>query len=99
MNRADTVAYAGERLLRESGDSLPSELKLEIDDGVQAVRRAIEGNDVATVRGATEALERALQRAEGARQTPVGAAAGGSRGGGDTDSDGGESVDAEFREV
>jgi molecular chaperone DnaK len=97
MNRADTVAYAGERLLRESGEALPSELKLEIDNGVQAVRRAIEGNDVATVRAATDALEHALQQAEHA-QTPVGAAAGGGRGGG-LDPDGGDSVDAEFREV
>ncbi|HEV7605368.1 MAG TPA: Hsp70 family protein, partial [Candidatus Limnocylindrales bacterium] len=97
MNRADTVAYAGERLLRESGEALPSELKLEIDNGVQAVRRAIDGHDVATVRVATDALERALQQAEHAR-TPVGAAAGGGRGGG-SDPDGGDSVDAEFREV
>jgi molecular chaperone DnaK len=97
MNRADTVAYAGERLLRESGEALPSEMKLEIDNGVQAVRRAIEGSDVAAVRAATDALERALQQAEHA-QTPVGAAAGGGRGG-DSGPDGGDSVDAEFREV
>jgi molecular chaperone DnaK len=97
MNRADTVAYAGERLLRESGEALPSELKLEIDNGVQAVRRAIEQNDVSAVRTSTDALERALQRAEQA-QTPVGAAAGGGRGGG-SEPEGGDSVDAEFREV
>jgi molecular chaperone DnaK len=99
MNRADTVAYAGERLLRESGDALPSEVKLEIDNGVQAVRHAIEGNDVAAVRTATDTLEGALQRAEQAHtQTPVGAAAGGGRGGG-SEPDDGDSVDAEFREV
>jgi molecular chaperone DnaK len=100
MNRADTVAYAGERLLRESGEALPSELKLEIDNGIQAVRRAIEANDVATVRTATGALERALEQAEHA-QTTVGAAAGSGRGdrGGGSDPDAGESVDAEFREV
>ena len=99
MNRADSVAYAGERLLRESGENLPSELKLEIDNAVQVVRRAIEGNDVATVRTATDALERALQRA-GQAQTPVGAAAGGGGGGGGgSRPDDGDSVDAEFREV
>ena len=80
LNRADTVAYAAERTLRESGDSLPSELKLQIDDLVQTIRRALDARDVAAARSATDALEAALARAAEAPQ-PVGAAAGGGRGG------------------
>ena len=104
LNRADTVAYAGERILRESGDSLPSELKLQIDDLVQTIRRALDSRDVAAARTATDALESALARAAEAPQ-PVGAAAGGGRGGnaggdgGGSDDGGDGSVDAEFREV
>jgi molecular chaperone DnaK len=104
LNRADTVAYAAERTLRESGDSLPSELKLQIEDLVQSIRRALDSRDVAAARTATDALESALARAAEAPQ-PVGAAAGGGRGGsaggagGGSDDGGDGSVDAEFREV
>jgi molecular chaperone DnaK len=105
LNRADTVAYAAERTLRESGDSLPSDLKLQIEDQVQAIRRALESRDIAAARSASDALESALARAaEVPEQEPVGAAAGGGgRGNGRTDGAGNEasegSVDAEFREV
>jgi molecular chaperone DnaK len=99
LNRADTVAYAGERLLRDSSDSLPSELKLQIDDLVGTIRRGLDAHDVAGVRQATEALEEAMARAAQAPQ-PVGAAAGGRGSGGGSDGGGADgSVDAEFREV
>jgi molecular chaperone DnaK len=99
LNRADTVAYAGERLLRDSGDSLPSELKLQIDELVGTIRRGLDAHDVAGVRQATEALEEAMARAAQAPQ-PVGAATGGRGSGGGSDGGGADgSVDAEFREV
>ncbi|HEX5013857.1 MAG TPA: molecular chaperone DnaK [Candidatus Limnocylindrales bacterium] len=100
-NRADNLAYAAEKLLRENGDRLPSELKLELDDGAQAVRRALDQNDVAELRSRVPALETAMQRAESAAtREPVGAAAGGGRG----DGGGGEepppgTVEGEFREM
>ncbi|MEA2619887.1 MAG: molecular chaperone DnaK [Chloroflexota bacterium] len=99
LNRADTVAYAGERLLRDSSDSLPSELKLQIDELVGTIRRGLDAHDVAGVRQATEALEEAMARAAQAPQ-PVGAATGGRGSGGGSDGGGADgSVDAEFREV
>jgi molecular chaperone DnaK len=101
-NRADNLAYAAEKLLRESGDQLPSELKLEVDNGAQAVRQALDQNDVAALRSAVPALESAMERAASApAPEPVGAAAGragGSGGGGDDEPPPG-TVDAEFREV
>ena len=100
-NRADNLAYAAENLLRESGDALPSELKLEIDNGAQATRQALQRNDMSAIRSGLEALERALQQAESARE-PVGAAAGGGgRGGsgsGDDETPPG-TVEGEFREM
>ena len=100
-NRGDNLAYAAEKLLRESGDRLPSDLKLELDNGAQAVRRALDQNDMAAIRSAVPALGSAMERAASApAPEPVGAAAGG-RGGGDG---GGEepppgTVDGEFREM
>jgi molecular chaperone DnaK len=99
-NRADNLAYAAENLLRESGDALPSELKLEIDNQAQAIREALKRNDMSAIRSGVEALERALQQAESARGEPVGAAAGGGRGGGSGDDETPPgTVEGEFREM
>jgi len=99
-NRADNLAYAAEKVVREQGDQLASELKLEIDNGAQAVRKALDQNDMDALRSATEALERAMERAETERAAPVGAAAGGERSGGagEAGSDDG-TVEGEYREV
>jgi molecular chaperone DnaK len=93
-NRADNVAYSAERLLREEGERLPSDVKLEIENQTQALRQALEQNDMSSVRRTMETLESALQRAQ-----PVGAATGGNgqTGGQDTSSEG--TVEGEFREV
>jgi molecular chaperone DnaK len=99
-NRADNLAYQAEKLINQAADQLPSDLKIELDDQVQAVRRALDQNDVGSLRRAADALEQALRRAESAR-VPVGAAAaggGGSSGAADEASSG-DSVDAEYREV
>jgi molecular chaperone DnaK len=106
-NRADTLAYTAEKLLRDSGGELPSDVKMALDDGVQAVRRALESGAIGTLRSATEALEAAMQRAASApRGEPVGAAAGGSQRGGGTGGGGGGddgtppgTVEGEYREV
>jgi molecular chaperone DnaK len=101
-NRADNLAYAAEKLLRETGDRLPSELKLELDNEAQAVRRALDQNDVAALRSAAPALESVMERAASAPAAePVGAAAGrggrGDGGGGDEPPPG--TVEGEFRET
>jgi molecular chaperone DnaK len=101
-NRADNLAYAAEKLLRESGDRLSSELKLELDAAAQAVRGALDRNDMAALRSAVPALDRAMERAASAPAAePVGAAAGG---GGRVDGGGPDepppgTVDGEFREM
>ena len=101
-NRADNLAYAAEKLLRESGDRLSSELKLELDAAAQAVRGALDQNDMATLRSAVPALDRAMERAASAPAAePVGAGAGG---GGRVDGGGADepppgTVDGEFREM
>jgi molecular chaperone DnaK len=99
-NRADNLAYAAEKLLRETGDRLPSELKLELDNGAQAVRQALDQNDMAALRSAVPALESAMERAASAPAAePVGAAAGRGGGGGGDDEPPAGTVDGEFREM
>jgi molecular chaperone DnaK len=99
-NRADNLAYAAEHLLEESGDALPSDLKLDIESQAQRIREAVKGNDVTAIRSGVETLERALQGAESARREPVGAAAGGGgRGGSGDDETPPGTVEGEFREM
>jgi molecular chaperone DnaK len=106
-NRADNLAYAAERLVQESNDSLPSDLKLEIEDQVQSLRRALSQDDGAALRSALESLERSMERAQTAA-TPVGAAAGGGSRSSGGSGDGGPgpeggtppgTVEGEYREV
>jgi molecular chaperone DnaK len=80
-NRADNLAYTAEKLIREFGDRLPSDLKLEIENRSQALRQALERNDVTTVRSGMESLERTMQRASEAiySATTVGGGATGSQ--------------------
>ena len=92
-NRADNLAYAAERLLREEGERLPSDVKLEIENQTQALRQALEQNDILPVRRSLETLESALQRAQ-----PVGATTSGN-GQGSGAGRGPGTVEGEFREV
>jgi molecular chaperone DnaK len=77
-NRADNLAYATEKSLKELGDKIPAETKSDIESKVKAVRDALAGTDVAAVKSATETLMQASHRmAEEAYK-----AAGGSQGSG-----------------
>jgi molecular chaperone DnaK len=97
LNRADNAAYEAERLLRERSDSLPSGLKLQLENQVQALRQSIEQRDINAVRSGLEALERSMDEASRAAAEPVGSTAGF----GDQDIPPPDSgaVEGEFREV
>src|SRR5581483_5835624 len=100
-NRADNLAYTAERLLREQGTQLPSDVKLQVEEQVQAVRRALDSNDILALRRAMDDLERTMQRAGDAvysssgAGTPSGGSGGGTGGPGSPPG----TVEGEFREV
>jgi molecular chaperone DnaK len=93
-NRADNLAYSAERLLRDAGERVPGDLKLDIEQQAQAIRQALERNDIATMRSAMEALERAMQRAGEAAYAAASAAGSGGQGPAPEGT-----VEGEFREV
>ncbi|MBI4492227.1 MAG: molecular chaperone DnaK [Chloroflexi bacterium] len=101
-NSADNMAYQAEKILRESGDKLPADLKSEIEGRITAVRSALQGSDMAQVHSAAAALSEALQKAGAAVYGQAGAGAqpggpdGGAQGPGGT-SEG--TVEGEYREV
>jgi len=106
-NRADGLAYATEKSLKDLGDKVPAEVKSEIEEKLKAVRDALAGTDVAAVKRATDALMQASHRmaeeaykaagAAGAAggPTPGAEQSGGDQGGGAKKDD---VVDAEFEE-
>ena len=61
-NHADNTVYAAEKALREFGEKVPAEIKTEIETNVAAVKKATEGEDVATIKSATEALGQVIQK-------------------------------------
>lgn len=76
-NRADSLAYTAEQLLNQSGDNLPSDRKLEIENQIQSVRDAIERSDTAAMQAAMSSLEQAMQQAnEALSAAPAGATVG-----------------------
>jgi molecular chaperone DnaK len=94
-NNADNLAYAAEKLLRESGDRLPSHVKPDLENQIQGVRKALEGSDADAIKTAAGELQNAMQRAGQAvyQAQPNGTA------GGQESAAGAGTVEGEFREV
>jgi len=65
-NNADNTAYAAEKALREFGDKVPAEIKSDVEAKVAEVKKAAEGEDVAAIKSATEALREVVQKIGGA---------------------------------
>src|SRR5258706_5662663 len=61
-NNADNMAYGAEKALREFGDKVPTEIKSEIDTKIAEVKKVAEGEDVAAIKTATEALGQSIQK-------------------------------------
>jgi len=61
-NTADTMAYTAEKTLREQKDKIPSDLNQEVENKIAAVRSALQGTDIDSVRRATQELSDAMQK-------------------------------------
>jgi len=61
-NVADSAIYAAEKLLREQGDKVPGHLRSDVNARIEALRKAMEGSDVAAIRRRTDELSQVLQQ-------------------------------------
>jgi len=96
-NMADTMAYTAEKTLREQKDKIPSDLNQEVESKVAAVRSALQGTDIDSVRRATQELSDAMQKVGAAiyqQQPPPGGEPPPGKEGGEEGT-----VEGEFREV
>ncbi|MGZ6124177.1 MAG: molecular chaperone DnaK [Myxococcales bacterium] len=61
-NRADNLAYATEKSLKDLGDKIPPDTRSDLEGKLKAVRDALNGTDVEKVKSATETLMQASHR-------------------------------------
>ena len=93
-NAADTLAYTAEKVLREQGDKISADLRQEVEGKISAVRSAMQGQDTAQIRTATQALSEAMQKIGASVYEQPGSPPGGSEA---PPEDG--TVEGDFREV
>jgi molecular chaperone DnaK len=105
-NHADNMVYTTEKFIRENGEKLPADLKTQAEERVQQLKQAMEKDDAAAIRQATEDLNQVLQKlgasmysAPGGQESPGAGPAGPDQGQGpQPGGPGGEDVvDGEFR--
>ncbi len=65
-NNADNTVYAAEKALREFGDKVPAEVKSEVESKAAEVKKAAEGENVESIRAATQSLGDSIQKIGGA---------------------------------
>jgi len=99
-NSADSLAYTAEKTLRDHGDKIPADVKQEIDAKIASVKSALQGQDIDSIRNATQELSQTMQKAgtsayqQPGQPPPSGEEPGGGEEGGDEGT-----VEGEFREV
>jgi molecular chaperone DnaK len=62
-NKADSLVYQAEKVLREHGERIPGDVKAELQDRIAAVQTALDSPDLDTIRRAADDLSQVLQRA------------------------------------
>ncbi len=100
-NQADNMAYTAEKTLRDLGDKVPENVRTDVEAKAQALRDAVQSNDVSQMQRRMEELSQAMQQIGQAayQQQPGGETPPGGEqpGGGPGEEDG--TVEGEFREV
>jgi molecular chaperone DnaK len=61
-NIADNTVYTAEKFLKEQGDKVPDDVRSDVESKVEALKKAIDGGDVGTIKQHTEELGQALQQ-------------------------------------
>ena len=99
-NQADNLVYNTEKLLAESADNAPEELKREVEEKLEPLKEAIKANDVAGMQTAIAGLNEGLQKLGQAVYAQSGGPDGPQQPGGPppNDPDPG-TVEGEFKEV
>lgn len=106
-NNADSAVYQAEKLLRDMGDKVPSDLRADVESKANALKDAMKGREVEPIKRRVDELQQALMKigeqayAGSGGATPPPGTDGGEGGGpqGGQPGGGGETVEGEYREV
>ncbi|MFW5708943.1 MAG: molecular chaperone DnaK [Chloroflexota bacterium] len=103
-NQADSAIFSAEKLLRDFDDRLPEDAKAQTNEHIEAVRKAMEADDIDQIKSATEALTVHIQQLGGQMYQQEDAAGGGGAAGADNGAAGGDKtdedvIDAEFTDA
>ncbi len=104
-NRADNMAYSAEKTLKDLGEKVPADLKQKVEIGVNKVREVKDGEDIESIKKATDALAEILQQLgtaayqqQASQQAPE-SSSGGDGSGEKSGEDDEDIVDGEFKQV
>jgi molecular chaperone DnaK len=61
-NMADNAIYSAEKFLREQGDNVSADLRSETEGKIEALKTALQGDDIAQIRQRTEELSQSIQQ-------------------------------------
>jgi len=107
-NQGDNLIYSTEKSLGEFGDKIDASEKQKIEEGIAALKKALEGTDAEEIKKASEALMQASHKLAEAVYAKAQAAGAGAEAGGEAHAQGAENggaakgekvVDADFEEV
>ena len=111
-NQAEALTFQAERTLKDLGDKVSSEDKVEVENKVGSLREALKGSDAEAVKTGMSSLAESLQKvataayqaaASSAGESGDGSAGGAGGEGGEGEAGGGaageETVEGEFKEV
>ncbi len=105
-NQADSLIYGTEKNLQEHGGKIPEEEKTKIQEAIDGMKKAMEGDDVETMKAAMQTLTTAshklaeeMYKKTSAEDGNSGDGSGSNGGTGDTKEEDEKVVDAEFEEV
>ena len=62
INKADSMIFQTENLLKENGDKLPADVKGEIESALNTLKEPHKSQDVAAIDAATETLNKAMEK-------------------------------------
>ncbi|KKU72070.1 MAG: Chaperone protein DnaK [Parcubacteria group bacterium GW2011_GWA2_47_26] len=61
-NQADTVVYTAEKSLRDAGDKAPAEVKKLVEEKIEAIKKAKDGNDASALKKSLDELQAELSK-------------------------------------
>ncbi|MDR1013847.1 MAG: molecular chaperone DnaK [Coriobacteriales bacterium] len=101
-NNADSLVYSTEKTLADLGDKVPEDTKASVNEGIEGLKKALEGSDLEAVKSETEKLQQlGYKLAEIVYQDVQAASEGGQAApsGTDAGADAGDVVEADYEVV